>query len=531
MPLIQNTSNWYEDIMPLTDGLVTFRPPEESQPGAAQALDWFYEVRKELRKIPGRLRRGTLSGAVRGMFFWDRQTTMPTMIVHTLDQVYLTTDFISFSSIKPGLIGTKRDMPSYSAVTLPGVDKLLFTDLKDVPFETDGTSGGTVPLTLPTGVTNARFVRFFKARTLLIDVIESGNREGMRIWYCVTDQYNDWTTVDGAGNIDYTEGGGRIVQVIEFNDTLVLFKLRRLAVLNVTGDATIPFRLQDFPEAPGTVFPNSVCVSPRGALYLAQDGVRLFNGQRSVLVSSQVGFDISAVAADQRDAVQGCWDQRLQRYLICLPTPGTTDNNTIWEFHFTTPEAQIIHQGQLYKRSQACSYLSFFHRTAPLTFATLPVSFQQIPGAFDDPVLAAAFPTLVSGDYAGGVFEHELTTDDDGFARTAYAELGPYPKDPVITAQVGKVLSEIRLRGRAVANTNVTVKIRPNHSQTWKTLPQTAGFSEPGYNDRETLLLSADGIEGEQFFIRLEDNGQYSWPRMYSMTLYGTHSGTFRRPG
>lgn len=517
--------------MPLTDGIVTFRPAEESQPGAAQALDWFYEVRRELRKIPGRLRRGNLSGAIRGMFFWDRQTGTPTMVVHSPDKAYITNDFITFSVLKSGLLGTKRDMPSYSPVTLPGVDKLLFTDMKDVPMETDGTTLGTIPLVLPAGVTNARIVKFFKARTILIDVIESGNEEGVRLWYTVTDTYNDWTTIDGAGNIDYTEGGGKIVRAIEFNDTLVLLKLRRLSVLNVTGDATIPFRLQDFPEAPGTVFPYSVCVSPRGVLYLAQDGIRLFNGQRSVLVSSQVGFDISAVAADQRDAVQGAWDQRLQRYLICLPTPGATDNNTIWEFHFTTPEAQIIHQGQLYKRSQEVSFLSFFHRTAPLTFATLPVSFQQLPGGFDDPSLAAAFPTLVSGDYAGSVYEHEVTTDDAGAARTAFVELGPYPKDPIITAQVGKVLSEIRLRGRAVANTPVTVKVRPVHSDVWITLPQVADFSSPGYVDGSTKVLSADNIEGEQFFIRLEDAGKYSWSRLYSLTLYGSHSNTFRRPG
>ena len=527
MPLVQQKQEWYDDAMPLADGIVTYYPPEISAKGAAVDLDWWYEVKRELRKVPGRLRRATFANAIRGMYFYFGKTdTQDRFLVHTTDKVRVTTDLINYTEVATGLTGTKRDIVSYATVTLPNVPGVLWADGVDVPKVMNMQLNSIAALALPAGVTNARIVRFFKSRTILIDVVENGIREGSRMWRSSPNTYNDWLLVNGAGTDDYLGGGGHIVQAVEFNDTMCLLKEFRLASMQHTGDATIPFRIQDFPEAPGTLFPNSVAVSPRGVIYLAYDGIRLFDGQRSILTSSQAGFDIAAVAADQRTAVVGYWDQRLQRYLLAVPSPGASDNDRVWEFHFSTPEAQIIQQGQLYKRSQVVSVFGFFFRRTPFTLADLPVQLRQLPAELGDPVLSGAFPVVISGDYQGGLYEQELTTDDDGVARTSTVEFGPYPKETPTAMHLGRLLREVRFRGRLTANSNFKVLVRPAHLSEWKELPTVVQFS----NDRFTFMVPGSGIQGEQFFIKLVDEGQYSWSRVYSMAVFGSHTGAFWKP-
>jgi len=525
MPLIANESKWYEDIIPLTDGIVTWWPPEISPKGSSAKLEGWYELRRELRKSPGKLRRSDLDSAVRGIhYYWGPSNAEDFLLIHTLSNVFKTRDLVAYQNIYGFVdppIPTKRDAVSYATITIPTARRVLWTDGVRPPVEHDPATGVNVNMTLPTGVTQAKIVRFFKARTLLIDVVESGVRQGQRIWHSVPFTYNNWSTIDGAGTDEYAEGGGHVVQALEFNDAMVLFKEHRIGAIQATGDELFPFRVQDFPEVPGTIFPNSPVVTPRGILYLAYDGVRLFDGQRSILISGQAGFDVAAVAADQRDAVVGHWDLRLQRYLLAQPKPGSSDNDTLWEFHFATNEAQLLNQGQLYKRRQTIARTGEFLRRSPLRCRDLPVLCKRVPFTCTDPEMSGAFPAFISGDYTGGFFEQEMLTDDDGRPLTAVVELGPYPKDPMVTNHLGKAVTDIKFRGRFTKNSLMTVEVRPTHTQEWVPLPEVVEFN----TDRYSVTISGDGIEGEQFFVRLTDSGQFSWTRVYSLVIFGTHSG------
>jgi len=528
MPILANRDEWYEEIIPITGGLATDSPPEITDKAAALDLDWFGRRVGELRKSFGRLRRTSLAGggAVRGLYFWFRKAQPNLLIVTTTDRVFKTSDLATFTQIASGLIGTKRDIHSFATV-IP-TDRVLLTDGVDPVKETDGTT--VTNLTVPGTVTLARIVKFFKRRTILIDVVDSGTRERVRYYWSespVAGGYNAWALGGGAGNAEYADGGSTILNAIDFNDSLVMFKENRLGVLQATGQEAVPFSLQDFAEAPGTLFRFSPAVSPRGVLYLAYDGVRLFDGKTSILVTSQGGTKISSIAADQRDAVAGLWDGRTQRYIVSVPEPGQTDNSLIREFHFDVQRGQL--DAEIYGKHMQTSALAHFFRTTPLDFSSLPATFQQVAVAFSDPEIISAWPVIVSGDYSGHVFEHEITTDDDGLAVTASITLGPFPKDPLISTHLDKRLREIRLRGRMFANTTLTVKARPIQSETWTTFPQVIDFSQGA--DRTTHQVDGDGISGEQFFVQLVNAQQFGSPRLTGMTLYGSHTSAFRRTG
>jgi hypothetical protein len=301
---------------------------------------------------------------------------------------------------------------------------------------------------------------------------------------------------------------------------VVVFKRHCINTISWTGDEAVPWRVAYYPELPGTIYPGSVQVSASGVIYLAQDGLRLFSGNSSTPVAPNVMLEITAIAADQANAVTSTFDQRLRRYMLGVPTAGQTDNNRVWELHLD-PE-----QVKLFKRSQQVSAFGFFYRVSPLTFATLPVSFQQAPFSFDDPLVLGSYPVLVSGDYDGEVYEHEVTTDDDGETVESFVELGPFPKDPNITMLVDKRLIEMRLRGYKTANTTLTIKIRPIHSTVWTTLTDSPDMST--HEDSDSHIIPVD-ISGEQFFIRLENDQQYGWPQFYYIGLFGTSTGRPRR--
>jgi hypothetical protein len=536
MPLIPQTAEWYEDVVPAAGGLVLAQLPEVTEKNALRDADWFTEVDQELQKAPGRLLRTTLTGggSVRGIYYW-RRTAGEQLVIHTTDRMFTTTDLITFTQRVAGLTGGAQDFIDYAPVDPD--DKLLMTDHVDVPKEFDGTTVSN--LTLPTGVTNARHVKFFKQRTLLFDVTEGGSRRKNRIWWSedptvgVAPTYNKWNTANGAGFVDYSTGGDQIVRVVLFNDTVVMFKNERIGVLSFTGGTAV-WSITDFAEAGGTVFPWSVDVTSRGVVYLSYDGIRLFDGGRVVPievgtefpsrgVTPQAGLHIAAVAADKRGAVVGLWDSRRQRYLLAVSAPGAVSNDRVWDIRFVTDN-----KTRVYRRSQALTMLGTFYRSTPLTFATMPAgtTFQQVASSFNDSVIIGALPVLVSGDSSGRIAELEFTTDDLGAAKTAFVEYGPLPKDPMVVAALDKRLKEVRVRTHKHANTSVTVKVRPVHSESFVTLPTVIDATKP---DRDTLVAQAGDLAGEQFWIRLEESSQFGAPHIYSLSLRGTHSGAPRR--
>src|SRR5262245_64149763 len=141
MPLIANESKWYEDIIPLTDGIVTWWPPEISPKGSSAKLEGWYELRRELRKSPGKLRRSDLDSAVRGIhYYWGPSNAEDFLLIHTLSNVFKTSDLVAYQNIYGFVdppIPTKRDAVSYATITIPTARRVLWTDGVRPPVEHD----------------------------------------------------------------------------------------------------------------------------------------------------------------------------------------------------------------------------------------------------------------------------------------------------------------------------------------------------------------------------------------------------------
>lgn len=459
------------------------------------------------------------TSSVRGMHMWFKKDRTQQMIIHTNDKVYKTSDFFNFQLLASGLTATKRDFVSYAPVNPD--DKLLITDGVDVPKESNGTTYAA--LALPTNVTNARFVFRIKERTILVSVLESGTWERCRFWWAEEGVYNAWAVTNGAGFLDYVEGGGEIVMAVQYNDALVLFKKNRVGVVYWTGDINVPFRIQDFPEVPTTMFPGSCAVTPFGVLYIADDGLRLFNLTSSLPIAEKAYLDLTAIDISQKDAVISAWDKRRKRYLLGVPKVGDTDVTRVWAVHYGQKEE--TKEARIFKRDQSVSCFGFFTRSTPLTLATLNATLNQVPLALNDPLILGSANPLVSGDYAGVVYEHELTSDDNGQAVVSTIELGPYPKDPETQALLDKRLMEIRIRIDDWPASQLDVYVRATHVTDY-TLVKSFILTDD--RKSQTLIAPVD-LSGEQFFVKLVDQSRYGACKPYSLALYGTHTGAPRR--
>ena len=267
-------------------------------------------------------------------------------------------------------------------------------------------------------------------------------------------------------------------------------------------------------------------MTPFGVLYLADDGLRLFNLSSSLPIAEEAYLDLTAIEIQNRGAVVCAWDRRRKRYLMAVPDIGETTNTKVWELHYGERD-NVRQSANLYKRLQDVSCFGFYQRTEAWTFEDVPdsMTFQDIPLSFDDPTLLSSYASMISGDYTGLVHEHEFTCQDRGETVEAFIELGPYPKDPAIQALTDKRLKEIRMRVHGWPNSTMKVYVRPTHEEDY-ILVQTVDMSV--YIKGDTAIVPVD-LTGEQFFIKLVDDSELSSTRVYMLGIYGSHTGAPRR--
>lgn len=88
----------------------------------------------------------------------------------------------------------------------------------------------------------------------------------------------------GGGFLDLASDDENIQRIIVWNGALWVFSEKWMYQVLGTDE---PFRFREIQGAPGTIAPESVVPTPFGLIWLAQDGLRIFDGAQSRLL----GFD------------------------------------------------------------------------------------------------------------------------------------------------------------------------------------------------------------------------------------------------
>jgi len=204
--------------------------------------------------------------------------------------------------------------------------KVLFTNDYNTPQQW-ANSGSCTSMTVPTGLTQAKFITNFQNYCIMANCVVSGVDSPTR-WYW--SNYKDeatWTATDflEAGYND----GEQITGIRVLGDRLVIFKENSIWVATFTGDANIPFIQQKSNSTVGCAFSRSIQEIDNGLMFGSWDGLYYFDGSNSYKTSDRINDTWRALHRDRPDQWCSTYQKDKNRYWLSAPDGTSTFNNVV----------------------------------------------------------------------------------------------------------------------------------------------------------------------------------------------------------
>lgn len=191
------------------------------------------------------------------------------------------------------------------------LDTALGTNGVDAPFQWTGSGDGSA-MTVPTGLTTARFVEAWSKYTFLANVTVSATVHKTRIYWSAIDSISSW---DSAAFRDIGKNDGQpITGVKGLGDRLVIYKSRSIWVGQFTGDSDIPFVFFPTPSHVGCEAPWSIQEVDNGHVFLSQDGYYYFDGVNSKKISDRITATLNTMNKTRFQNVVSAYQKSTNRY-------------------------------------------------------------------------------------------------------------------------------------------------------------------------------------------------------------------------
>ena len=198
------------------------------------------------------------------------------------------------------------------------------TNNVNLPIKWTGSGNGSA-LTVPTGLTRAKFIEVFNAYTILANVAISGTDYNSNLMWSTINTIETWDNADFA-SIALNDGTD-ITGLKVLGDKLVIFKERSIWVGLFTGDADIPFQFIKTPSTVGCISGDSVQEINNGLKFLSQDGFYYFDGSNSTKVSDRIITTLDSFGKNRFMNVQSIFQKEVNKYWSAFTTSGGTTNN------------------------------------------------------------------------------------------------------------------------------------------------------------------------------------------------------------
>lgn len=254
------------------------------------------------------------------------------------------------------------------------------------------TTSGTLVRTAGAGDANITFISYganvniSKARTIaqfnnylfLGNLTFNGSVEKSRIAWC---NIKDDLTWLATSFIDIAKNDGQqIIKIIVLADRLVVFKERSIYNVFFTGDANIPFTVQESSSNVGTVAQFSVKEVENGLVFLSYDGLYYYDANNSYKISLQIQTTLLGYNLSRYSQARAMLQKTKNRYFLSLPSSAQTNNDTV-----------VVWDWQL-------NAFSIYAGIAANSMATVYVN--------------AISERIYFGDYAGFVYQMDTGVDD-----------------------------------------------------------------------------------------------------------------------
>ena len=204
----------------------------------------------------------------------------------------------------------------------------LMTNDWDVPLKWSG-AGNLEALTIPTGLTRAKFVTQFQNYAFLGNVVVSGTDRPSRFYFSGLRDIDTWTATDfyEVSMLD----GEEITGMKVLGDRLVVYKTSSIYIVTFTGNNDIPFTITKSKSSVGCIAPYSIQEVNNNHVFLAYDGVYIFDGNNSYKLSEKINPTINALAKTHLEDAVSMYQKDKNRYWLGVATSSTNDTVLTWD--------------------------------------------------------------------------------------------------------------------------------------------------------------------------------------------------------
>lgn len=402
-----------DQIAPLR-GLVTAITPTRLEPGDAAVADFVDVDFGIIECAAGRKQIGTVSGPITTIFEFIRDNGERVLFIATTTHLYkVLFPGPTFTELSSGIGGDPR---AFSWTYNPILDILILTNSLPNPLIWDGSIPGIFSLALPAGVTTVDFVLWFKNRLLLFGVTESGIYRPYRMWWSQLGIYNAWNTNLGAGVIDISNPTGPFQNVKVFADRIIAFRDHAVNIIYYTGSPLVPFSWEVRHDIPGTQAPFSLAEGDEGIFYLSSDGVRVTDGQSSVLLTNHVDDLLNLPYLQVKNASAEV-DTQFKRYVVVVASFQEGNNDISWVVSYRTwPQQKAEVTRRTWVGGTPVRSIGKALRTENLRWIDFGATeaWQTQIMQWISPQVSGNFIELFSGGYSGQFWIHEGATNDLG---------------------------------------------------------------------------------------------------------------------
>lgn len=305
------------------------------------------------------------------------------------------------------LTGVVSDQISVATPLLSGARVLTYTNGRDairkkVGSANDAVLGGSPPL--------AKFIIDFGPYLLLLHVTDSGNVYGWRMQWCDTGLIETWTG-GNAGSQDLLEDSGDITGGGKFGQYVTVHKEDSIYIGYLTQDSTV-FHFERRATGAGTIAHRSIKTLPTGEqIFLARDGLRLFQGTSAPLIESPVSDDIREGLNPQYAYKSfSILRRELDEVWIAMPIGSDTEPMTVYKFNYVTRQLYLDYRTEL-------TAIGLYTNTIGQTsWNDLDHSWDAWVGPWNNVRLGSLNPITVFGDSAGITTQENTGSSDNGTA-------------------------------------------------------------------------------------------------------------------
>jgi len=396
------------------------------------------------------------------------------------------------------LAGAETDLISFSFPLISAERNMVFTNGVDAIRKTDGGTdadlGGTPPL--------AKFVLDFGTYLLLGNVTDAGTNFFTRVQWSDTGDPEQWVT-GNAGSTELLEDSLEITGMHVWGDFVAVHKESGIWLGQLVSTSDV-FKFSRR-ETAGTISNGTIQNLPTGEqIFLARDGIRLFNGTTSTLINSPIIDEL-------RDSMNPEFVNRstsvlvkdLDEYWVAIPIGSEEDNSTIYKYNYRT--------GQVFRDTREnLTTLALTRRTSQAPWDSDSDSWNSDTSAWDSVVDLNLHKQVTFGDSAGISSQRDTTANDIAVAIDSiwdskdFTILDIDPQKPIGTmVRFDKV--ELWAKGDTVTSYYST-----DGGSTWN-LITTTDLDSDYPTDATADFLYFDVVTSRIRFRFRNDRGDESW--------------------